>query len=87
MKPWTTRTVIRAILAGLLAAGAALTTALVDNSIEPVEIVTVVMAGLTALGGWFGIGAASENVEPFFGKTSDAPVDIPSPPGADPEPA
>ena len=90
MDPWTTRTYLRAVFAGVLAALTAAGTALVgDSSITANEGVTIAIAALTAAGAWLGFGALpNTKIEPFYGAQDKDPVAVPEPPAApEPDPA
>jgi hypothetical protein len=69
------RIVLRTAVAAVLAALAALGTALTDNSISYAEIVAVATAFFGAIALWLGIGATTPT-EPFL--NSDRVVEVPA---------
>lgn len=73
------RVALRAGIAITLAFLAALATAIVDG-VTASEWITIATATLTVAGAWVGLGAASGNVEPFFGRKLEPP---PVPPEGD----
>lgn len=86
MKPWTQRTLWRALFATALAVGGTLKASIGDG-LDTQEIVDLVMVGLVAFGGWYGIGAIPGSpTEPFLNNNKPGSVDVPVPP-ADTEPA
>lgn len=78
MKPWTQRTLWRALLATALAVGAALKASIGDG-LDSQEIIDLVIVGLAALGGWYGIGALTPT-EPFLNNDRTGDVEVPAPP-------
>jgi hypothetical protein len=84
MKPWTYRTLLRALLATAIAVGGTLKASIGDG-LDNQEIVDLVVVGLVAFSAWYGIGAVAPT-EPFLNNKEPGSVDVPRPP-ADPEPA
>lgn len=84
MKAWSQRTLWRALFATALVVGAALKSSIGDG-LDSQETIDVVLAGLVAFGGWYGIGAVT-STEPFLNNKEPGSVDVPKPP-ADPKPA
>ena len=82
MKPWSQRTLWRALFAAALACLGAVGTALVgDESISPTEAVSIATFTLTAFGGWYGIGAIPGSpTEPFLNNKAPESVEVPVPP-------
>lgn len=86
MKAWKQRTLWRALFATALAVGGTLKASIGDG-LDDQEIIDLIMVGLVAFGGWYGIGAIPGSpTEPFLNNSSPGTVDVPVPP-ADPEPA
>lgn len=86
MKPWSQRTLWRALFATALATGMTLK-ASIGGGLDEQEWVDLVLAALVAFGGWYGIGALPGSpTEPFLNNREPQSVDVPIPP-ADPEPA
>jgi hypothetical protein len=84
MKPWTQRTLWRALLGTAIATLATLKASIGDG-LDSQEWVDLVAASVIAFAGWYGIGALPGSpTEPFLNPTGD--VEVPQPP-ADPEPA
>lgn len=82
MKPWTYRTLLRALLATAIAVGGTLKASIGDG-LSNEEIIDLVMVGLIAFSAWYGIGAVSPT-EPFLNNKEPLSVDVPKPP-ADPK--
>lgn len=84
MKPWAQRTLWRALFATAIAVAGTLKASIGDG-LDSQEWVDLVVVGLVAFGGWYGIGALPGSpTEPFL--NASGPVEVPSPP-ADPDPA
>jgi hypothetical protein len=78
MKPWHQRTLWRALFATAIAVGGTLK-ASVGAGLDTQEIVDLVLIGLVAFGGWYGIGAIPGSpTEPFLNQKG--PVEVPAPP-------
>ena len=86
MKAWSQRTLWRALFAAALSV-AFTVKASIGDGLDSQEWTDIVIAGLVAFGGWYGIGAIPGSpTEPFLNNSAPQSVDVPVPP-ADPEPA
>jgi hypothetical protein len=86
MKPWTQRTLWRALLASAIATLGVLKASIGDG-LDNQEIVDLVGTFVISFGAWYGIGAIPGSpTEPFLNNSKPQSVDVPVPP-ADPEPA
>lgn len=84
MKPWSQRTLVRALFATALTVAMTLKASIGDG-LDEQEWLDLMVAALVAFGGWYGLGAIPGSpTEPFLNPSG--PVEVPQPP-ADPEPS
>ena len=79
MKPWTQRTLWRALLAATIAVLGTLKASIGDG-LENAEWVDLIAVGLVSFGAWYGIGAIPGSPTESFLNQGSRSVEVPKPP-------